>query len=88
MKWKLNNSISCLPWPAQSPDLNPIEHLWDELERKVRRCDILSKNETELFNFLVEEWEKIPLNVLEKLVDSMPSRLQAVCDGNGYPTSY
>ena len=88
MKWKLNNSISCLPWPAQSPDLNPIEHLWDELERRVHRRDILSKNETELFNFLVEEWEKIPLNVLEKLVDSMPLRLQAVCDGNGYPTSY
>ena len=87
-KWKLNNSIPSLPWPAQSPDLNPIEHLWDELERRVRGHNILSKNEDELFSFLVEEWEKIPLNVLEKLVDSMPSRVQAVCNGNGYPTSY
>jgi hypothetical protein len=80
--------IPCLPWLAQSLDLNPIKHLWDELERRVRGRNILSKDENELFSFLVEEWEKIPLNVLENLVDSMPSRVQAVCNRNGYSTSY
>jgi hypothetical protein len=54
-KWKHDNLIPCLPWPAQSPDLNPIEHLWDELEHRVRKRNILSKNENELFSFLVEE---------------------------------
>ena len=87
-KWKLDNSIPCLPWPLQSPDLNTIENLWDELEHRVHGCNILSKNENKLFSFLVEEWEKIPLNVLEKLVDHMPSCVQAVCNRNGYPTSH
>ena len=87
-KWKLDNAIPCLPWPAQSPDLNPIEHLWDELERRVHGRGVLPKNGDELFDLLREEWEKIPVETLEKLVDSMPKRVQAVCKVNGYPTSY
>ena len=88
IKWKLDNSIICLPWPSQSPDLNPIEHLWDELERRVRGRSHLAKNQTELFDFLLEEWKKIPADTIANLVNSMPRRLQAVCDANGYPTSY
>ena len=88
IKWKLDNFIICLPWPSQSPDLNPIEHLWDELERRVRGRSHLAKNQTELFDFLLEEWKKIPADIIVNLVNSMPRRLQAVCDANGYPTSY
>src|SRR3954469_12402210 len=78
-KWKLDNSIPCLPWPVQSPDLNLIEHLWDELERRVHGRGILPKNSDELFSLLPEEWENILVETLEKLVDNMPKRVQAVC---------
>jgi hypothetical protein len=87
-KWKLDNGIPCLPWPAQSPDINPIEHLWDELERRLRARSVMPNNEEKLFEFLQEEWKQISTAVLEKLVDSMPNRIQEVRKANGYPTRY
>jgi transposase len=87
-KWKADNGIPCLPWPAQSPDLNPIEHLWDELERRLRQRDKPPKNEDELFEILLDEWKKIPKSVLENLVDSMPNRVQGVRKAEGYSTKY
>jgi len=87
-QWMQNNSVKNIPWPAQSPDLNPIEHLWDVLERKVRKHDPHPKNLTELMAVLEEEWYKIEPVVLENLVDSMPRRVQAVIDSHGNPTKY
>jgi transposase len=52
--------MDSLPWPIQSPDLNPIEHLWDELERQVRGHSPLPKNTDDLvWEILEEEWSNI-----------------------------
>ncbi|GFU97388.1 transposable element Tcb1 transposase [Trichonephila clavipes] len=70
--------------PPQSPDLNPIEHLWDLLEGKIRQHNISSKDM--LKSVLKDEWEKISAEETTKLVNSMSKRLQEVLES--YPTSY
>ena len=88
-KWKEENlGDSRLPWPAQSPDLNPIEHLWDVLERRVRLRNPKPKNKVQLFEALREEWYKIELETYSKLTQSMPRRVDAVIRSKGNSTRY
>lgn len=86
--WKEENEVNSIPWPAQSPDLNPIENLWDELERRVRAHIPLPKNKENLWEILEEEWLNIDVNKYQNLVDSMPRRIAAVIENKGYPTKY
>lgn len=86
--WKEENLIHSLPWPAQSPDLNPIEHLWDHLGRKLHEHKPIPKNKRELVLALEDEWSKIDESVLENLVNSMPRRVIAVIGSEGNPTPY
>lgn len=88
-KFKSDMTIECLDsWPSQSPDLNPIEHLWHALEKGLesRKEEILCKNN--LRACLYEEWEKIDGSLLDTLVSSMPSRCQAVIKARGGSTKY
>lgn len=80
------NGIEKLPWPAQSPDLNPIEHLWDEMERRMKARR--PKNKNEMKKLLVETWNNIGSDVTKKLVESMPRRLRQVILNKGGPTRY
>lgn len=78
--------VKVLEWPAQSPDLNPIEHLWEEMER--RRNSENLRNRQELKNVLQKIWDEIEPGVCQKLVESMPRRLEAVIAAKGGPTKY
>jgi len=82
------SDINLMKWPGQSPDLNPIKHLWDKLERRIRKRDPPPKSERELAVHLQEEWEKITDTVFQKLILSMNSRTKAVKRAKGYATKY
>lgn len=84
--WLNEKKIETLKWPAFSPDLNPIEHMWDELERRMKKHN--PSNKEELKEMLLKEWNSIGLDVTEKLVDSVPSRLYECVRAHGYPTRY
>lgn len=85
-EWLLYNVPKQLHSPPQSPDLNPIEHLWEELERRIRKHSITNKQM--LKTKLQEEWNLIGSETTKKLVDSMPRRLAAVIKANGNSTKY
>lgn len=80
--------IPVMQWPARSPDLNPIEHLWDHLKRKVRSRDPAPTTLQELEEAVIEEWASIPQEELIKLVRSMRERMEAVIRARGGNTRF
>jgi transposase len=84
--WLHNNGISMLDFPAYSPDLNPIENLWNNMARRVdsRPASTIE----ELQDVIAEEWAATDVNFLRTLARSMPKRCQAVIDAQGDHTKY
>lgn len=85
-KWFDDNGVPVLEWASQSPDLNPIENLWSILDSATKNRR--PANEIQLMQILTDAWNELPVDLLERLVDSMPRRCQAVIDANGYATKY
>ena len=77
-----------LDWPAQSPDLNPIEGLWDELECWLRARPYRPTAVPDLTNALVAEWKQVHAAMFRHLVESLPRRVEAVIAAKGGPTPY
>ncbi|CAD6196310.1 unnamed protein product [Caenorhabditis auriculariae] len=84
--WFKSRRVNVMGWPSQSPDLNPIEHLWEELER--RCANKRAKNCNEKFAQLLSEWNQIPMSTIDTLLNSMQRRCQAVVDARGFATKY
>jgi hypothetical protein len=82
------NHIRVLPWAALSPDLSPIEHLWDELGRRVRHRQNPPETLQELRDGLVQEWNNIPQVFIQRLISYMCRRYEAVVAARGGHTRY
>ncbi len=81
-----HNEFTLLKWPPQSPDLNPIEHLWDVVEREIHIMDVQPTNLQQLCDAIMSIWTKISEERFQDLVESMPRRIEAVlkAKGQGY----
>ncbi|KAI4885477.1 hypothetical protein NFI96_007017 [Prochilodus magdalenae] len=73
-----DQDFQALPWPPNSPDLNPIEHLWDHLDRRVRSMDPPPRTLQQLWDALQSAWLQIPVTTYQALIESIPARLAAV----------
>ncbi|CAF0936612.1 unnamed protein product, partial [Didymodactylos carnosus] len=78
--------IETLEWVPYSPDLNPMEHMRDELERRMKKHE--PKNKDELRKALLQEWNGIGTDITEKLVDTVPNRLYECITMKGFSTRY
>ncbi|GFW18111.1 hypothetical protein TNCV_4006511 [Trichonephila clavipes] len=63
-------------WSARSPDLNPIENVWDALGRQVAGRNYPPTNKNTLIRALTEEWDKLPQQLLDNVVQSMVRRVE------------
>lgn len=77
-----------MPWPAQSPDLAPIENLWAHLDQRMQERPGRPTSVDGLFEALQEEWAKITPDFLRNLAHSMPARCAAVIKAKGYWIKY
>lgn len=84
--WLLYNCPHVMETPPQSPDINPIENLWDYLGKRLQNREISNKNQ--LKTVLLEEWRNISPDYCKKLVQSMQTRLKMVILNKGMHTKY
>ncbi len=84
--WFNDHGVTVLDWPANSPDLNPIENLRGIVKRKMR--DTRPNNADELKATVKETWASKPPQQCHKLITSMPRQIEAVIKAKGAPTKY
>ena len=87
-QWLQNQAIETLVWPSQSPDINPIEHLWAHLKKKLYEYPEAPRGLLELWDRVQDQWNKIDPETCANLVDSMPTRIEVVIKAKGKWTRY
>lgn len=78
--------ILVLPWPSQSPDLNIIENVWQNMKNALNKD--IPRTKAELVEKIFKIWYSIPPEFISKLYASIPKRLRAVAKNGGYATKF
>lgn len=87
-KWLEDHKIKTLEWPANSPDLNPIENIWGILTRAVFENGRQFKYVKDLKAEILKQWGLIRAKTIQNLIDSMTDRIIEVIKNNGGNTTY
>ena len=83
-----STGISTMKWPSQSPDLNPMEHFWCLVKRRLGEYQESPDSIHELMKRVDVVWKNIHENSCQTLIESMPSRVVAVIRARGGHTRY
>ena len=70
-----------MDWPPQSPDINPIELLWNEIDWQVRKTQITT--ESSMWENIKQVWDNLKIGVLHKLVERLPRICEAIVKSRG-----
>ena len=73
-------------WPPNSPDLNPIENIWNILKRNIG--NVIIKNKQELINIVRNEASKISIEIINNLINSMDNRIEELFNKSFDSISY
>lgn len=80
--------VRVLPWPSRSPDLNPIEHVWDAISRNINSRPHPAETIEQLRAWIQYEWHNLSQDFIDGLILSLPRRLVAVIEAHGRQTKY
>ncbi len=75
-----------MSWPPNSPDLNPIENIWNILKSKVARTKTTTALEFE--NLIMDKWFTITMETINAVIDSMSSRILKLIENKGDYINY
>ena len=88
VEYLTQHNIRVLPWPSLSPDLNPIEHFWDHMQRQLNALNPRPETALQLEQAVLQVWQNVQMATVNRLIRSMPARCQAVINARGGHTEY
>ena len=86
--WRESQDMTSLTWPPNSPDLNPIEHIWYLIKGVIQKMNPRPMTIPSLKEAITKAWNEYDLDIMNKLVESMPDRIFAVIKAHGGNTKY
>lgn len=80
--------IEVMEWPAQSPDMNPMEHIWDHIKRELRKLNKQYSTKDALWDDLRTILERKHTKYCQKLITTMPERIKDLKKAKGFSTRW